>query len=240
MHTVRNRVASKPRHKGKTQPPGPARKPEPAFLLKSGNPPAFPAGLIIPAPRGAMITAVPWPDVGGGRAGVSARSAPRSKGAQPAKVRKSKAPKHRAATSRKARRTDKPAVTLTTPLAQEAPVPMMTVDLLDRALAVKPALAEDALILKPTPRPAGAAATSTPDPIPRSKALAPARSTALLDIIGYWLRDAGNWLVRRNMSRRQAEERTRMARASARLHALQSQHEALEALQETAKMEAIR
>lgn len=70
MHTVRNRVASRPRPprsstKGKVPRSAalvaPTRR-EPAFLLRHPNPPAFPEHLILPAPRGAVIASVPWPE----------------------------------------------------------------------------------------------------------------------------------------------------------------------------------
>ena len=112
---------------------------------------------------------------------------------------------------------------------------MMTETLLDRALAVKPLSAEDALIL-PTPAATFARSTSpATGPVPRSKALAPARGSGLFEIIGHWLRDAGSWLGRWSKGGRKDQERARKARARARHHALQSQFDALEALREVAK-----
>ena len=89
MHTVRNRVASKPRNKGKMPPRGTRKKQEPAFMLKSGNPPAFPIGLIVPPPRGAMITAVPWPEAAAPKPRATTKSNTRRKAA-PSKVRKTR------------------------------------------------------------------------------------------------------------------------------------------------------
>lgn len=256
MHTVRNRIASKPRQNGKVPSHGAPKMHEPAFMLRSGNPPAFPAGLIIPAPRGALITAVPWPEAGASETGISARPASRQK-VDPGKPHHGKSrkrkptpkrkPKPYAGRSHKALAAANPAFPLPNSLNAEAPVTMMTEDLLDRALAMKPVPAEDALILPlappmapAAPSPATAGANPCPQPIPRSNALTAARSTALLDIIGYWLRDAGNWLVRRNTRRRKAEERALIARATARHHALQSQHDALAALREANNARAMR
>lgn len=64
MHTVRNRMANRPpaRSKGKRPNPRPPAVPPPPFLLRASDPPSFPPGLIVPAPRGAIIAALPWPD----------------------------------------------------------------------------------------------------------------------------------------------------------------------------------
>ena len=59
MHTVRNRVAARPR-------PPSVRRNKPrakdAFLLRAPTPPAFPAHLIVPPARGAVIRTIPWPE----------------------------------------------------------------------------------------------------------------------------------------------------------------------------------
>jgi hypothetical protein len=66
MHTVRNRRASSPRARNaKPAPPVKTGREELTFMLRHGAPPppAFPADLIIPAHRGAVITAAAWPAV---------------------------------------------------------------------------------------------------------------------------------------------------------------------------------
>lgn len=241
MHTVRNRVASKPRNKGKMPVRGPHKKPEPAFMLKSGNPPAFPTGLIVPPPRGAMIIAVPWPEIAAPETRVCARPALSSKMvAGKAKTAKAKSGGKTtgARVARKSRSPSQsiakhPPVTAGQTLAQDRPAAMLTNDLLDRALAMKPMPIAEAQVPAPPPRAPVTAMADTP--LPRAKSLAPVRGQGLFDIIGHWLRDAGNWLIRLDKNRRKDEERARMAQANARHRALQSQFDALEALREVGR-----
>lgn len=105
MHTVRNRVASRPRPprastKGKvprspasTAPTASGRR-EPAFLLRHPDPPAFPAHLIVPAPRGVVIASVPWPEASTAQTppatGKSAKAKPRTAKSRTAKSRTAK------------------------------------------------------------------------------------------------------------------------------------------------------
>lgn len=214
-------------------------------MLKTGNPPAFPIGLIVPPPRGAMITAVPWPKIAAQESGVSekpvtrkAAGAAQSRLAKPRRdtpaakqARKSKSRKAASSNMRKPQIAPTPPVTTGQSLAKDAPVPMLTEDLLDRALAMKPVALEEAP--PPTARPSVQAAPQTP--LPRSRAVTTSRGQGLFDIIGHWLRDAGNWLIRLDKGRRKDEDRVRLARAKAKQHALQSQYDALEALREVAK-----
>ncbi|MBB3859656.1 hypothetical protein GGQ88_000896 [Novosphingobium hassiacum] len=238
MHTVRNRVASKPRPMGKAKPAVNRKRREPAFMLKSGHPPAFPAGLIVPPPRGAVIATVPWPAparVESALITLPAKPARKPSGPRKArKARKSAARKHRSA-SGKQKRTRQ--VAMITHDKQEATAPMITADLLDRALAMQATPVEAAVIaVPPTPAPAAAPTLAAGvTPIPRSHAVAQHRSTALLDVIGYWLRDAGRRLLRWGQPRHRAKARVQVARANARLRAMQSQVEALEALREVAR-----
>jgi hypothetical protein len=220
MHTVRNRVAAKPRVSGKAKASAKrTNRREPAFLLKNGNPPAFPAGLIIPPPRGAVIAAVPWPEA------PAVKLAPRPK--RPAKPRKVSRAKPRVPVAKKAART-----------AQSAPLPakaqpMPTVDLLSRALAVQPEPAPPTeakqVSLPPAVPPADAA-----QPLPRARSLAATGNHGnLFDAIGHWLQGAARWLSTWR------GQRTRIAQARARHHALQSQFEALEALNEVAAEQSV-
>lgn len=234
MPTVRNRVASKPRTKGKTPARGPRKKQAPAFMLNAGNPPAFPTGLIIPPPRGAMITAVPWPEEAASKLRKGAKAAVRRKAATTKPGAPKTAAPRKPRVSAKSRSPKAPAIAAQV-LTQDAPAPMMTEDLLDRALAMRPRPADTAVPQAPASPPH----VSTPDdadrPIPRSQALATTRGQGLFDIIGHWLRDAGSWLDRLTKGRHKAGHRTQAARAKARQHALQSQFDALEALREVAK-----
>ena len=112
---------------------------------------------------------------------------------------------------------------------------MMTEDLLDRALAMKPLVAEDPTVVSPAV--CALPATDSTAPIPRSRALAVAGSGAVFDRIGQWLREARTWLARFHGGSRKADARTRIARANARHRALQSQSEALAALRESANID---
>lgn len=233
MHTVRNRVAAKPRSKGKSQPPArPRAKAEPAFMLRTGNPPAFPSGLIVPAPRGAVIRAVDMP-----AAAPRVPGKPASRRKAPA--RKTKTAKLSAQGQRKMRKQTVQAATAKgaasppawQPLAQDAAT-MTTQDRLERALALRPAPAERAPTAATSPAPAMPPLTAGANPLPRSRALAPQRGHALRDAIAHWLKDAGRWLSVR--LGRKAADRARVVRDNARHRALQSQFEALEALREVA------
>lgn len=222
MHTVRNRVASRPRPassrsrtkvaKSKSQV---ARRKEPAFLLRTPNPPAFPAHLILPPPRGAVISKMPCPE------------APVAKGSTaPKKPRK--AAKNRKGTTKGSARVKaaKTAATSAPSVApQKVPTPMTTPDLLDRALAIQPAPEAD---FRSAPKPLRTAPTAPEAPLPRAQAPAIARSGGLIEAIGNWLRQTGNLLARWRARRRQnPAERLQLAQAAARQRALQSQFEAL-------------
>lgn len=239
MHTVRNRVASKPRPMGKAKPAVKRKRCEPAFMLKAGHPPAFPAGLIVPPPRGAVIATVPWPLAALPESALitapatPSRKASTPRKSAPRKPRKNAARKHRAAS-----RNVKPKVQVASvaPDKPEATAPMLTADLLDRALAMQaPPVEETAPVAPSSPAPAANPLAAGVTPIPRFRAIAQHRSTALLDVIGCWLRDAGRWLTRWGRARQKAEARTQVARANARLRALQSQVEALDALRDVAR-----
>lgn len=240
MHTVRNRVAARPRLSGKgVVPPAPRRKREPAFMLLSGNPPAFPTGLIVPPPRGAVIATVAWPD-----SPVSPSPKPPRAKAKPARKRAS--PQKRKKTAAKAagaikppakpraalRRTATPAVPI--PATPNKDTAMTIDDLIDRALAVQATLAEAPVPVVPLPSvPAALPLLAADAAIPRARALAPQRGTGLVDAIAVWLHDAARWLARwGGRGRRKADARAAIARARARQHALQSGIEALEALRE--------
>jgi hypothetical protein len=234
MPTVRNRVASKPRTKSKTPARASRKKEQPAFILNAGNPPAFPTGLIIPPPRGAMITAVPWPEAAVPKPRKGAKAAVRRKAAAAKPGAPKTAAPRKPRVSPKSRSPKAPAIAAQV-LTKDAPAPMMTEDLLDRALAMRPQPADTA-VAEVRASPQQVSTPAEPDrPIPRSQALAITRGHGLFDIIGHWLRDAGSWLDRLTKGRRKAEHRTRAARANARQRALQSQFDALEALREVAK-----
>lgn len=239
MHTVRNRVASRPRPPRASIRGKPPRSKasavslrEPSFLLRQANPPAFPDHLILPAPRGAVIASIPWPE---------APATPSSK--KPRKVAKGKSAKRRPTTARKAsrkksaNRTRAPAkrasaaATAALP-STEAPAAMTTIDLLDRALALEPEVPE----ALPQRHSATASATvAEPTPLPRSHAPMRPRGSGLLEVISQWFHSLAAW---RRMRRDTAQKRSSLARANARQRALQSQFEALEALQSQTQIQA--
>ncbi len=121
------------------------------------------------------------------------------------------------------------------PLAQDTA--MMTQDLLERALTLKPAPVDETPPAVPAPAlsraPAMPPITAGDTPLPRSRALTTQRGYSLRDIIAHWLQGTGRWLSVR--LGRKAADRARVAHANARHRALESQFEALEALREVAK-----
>lgn len=247
MHTVRNRVASKPRQRGKAapRPVGRVGK-EPAFLLRNGNPPAFPAGLIVPAPRGAIISSMPWPEVAapGAQTRLAPKASTRRKPAKRKTVATRKSPartpsapkqtKRPAVRSRKSP-SPKPAIELTALALPELTPVMLADDLLGRALALK---SEPVAVSPPVPAlppaPAVLSFEAGATPIPRSRAMSVQRGSTLREVIAHWLGEAGRLLARLRRPGKSGE-RARVARANARHRALQSQFEALEALREVAK-----
>lgn len=242
MHTVRNRVASRPRPprvstKGKVpKTPAPSqRRREPAFLLCQPNPPAFPEHLILPARRGAVIASVPWPELPAAEATPAPRK-PRKVAKGKGATRKRRPPSARKAPARKSATARKKAVApalAAVPPAKDEPAAMTTIDLLDRALAMEPEPSSA------RPQPIAATASSpvaASTPLPRSRALTQTRGSGLLDAIGHWLRSTARSLAFwSRLHRHTAQERTCLARADARQRALQSQFEALEALKSQTK-----
>lgn len=186
MHKSRHRKAKsaqKPRNprsdRTLKQPPGPPPRPAddaPPFLLRPSAP-AFPADLIVPAARGAVITATSWP--------------------QP--VRKAVAA---------------PANTADL-LVAERPAPS----------PVSPIATADAPVVAPAAAPEAAS-------LPQSRALV-VRRQGFIDILAFALRDSGRRLARWSSARRKAEEmKDKLARAEARVRAMEAQLAALRAIQE--------
>ena len=230
MHTVRNRVASRPR------PPAVKRtipRTKDAFLLLTPTPPAFPPHLILPPARGAVIRTIPWPE--NAECGVvTARSvAKRSKKTRKVATRKNAIQKRRKAGPKKAaipRLATKPTpfAAPDTPLVIEDTRPMFANDLLERALAVQPDAAPPE---QANPQPAKASAgTALPDtadqsagsqPLPRSRMLTVHRGSGMVEAIGRWLSTFRQRLASRTKASR--EDRMRLSRAERRHRALQVQ-----------------
>lgn len=108
--------------------------------------------------------------------------------------------------------------------------------ILSRPRDVAPLPASDPQIVS---GPAFVARVSSPPsaddaPLPRARSLALVRRQGLIDAIGLWLRDTGRWLARWSARRQKTRrDQHRLAQASARHRALQSQMEALAAIRES-------
>jgi hypothetical protein len=150
MHKSRNRKVSRPQ---------PGTPPEPPFLLRPGTSPAFPADLIVPPHRGAVITSMLW----------------------------------------------------------EVPIPV----------AREP-------LRRPRPAPEPAPPVDPPEALaPLPAARAPAlRPQGFVDIIAFVLRDSGRRLARWSRARHRQEVTDKLARAEARMRAMEAQLAALQALRD--------
>lgn len=236
MHTVRNRVASRPRPpskhagaKAKTQKTPQSRGKDSAFLLRAPHPPAFPAHLIVPPPRGAVISTVPWPETPKPKAASAPKKPRKIANTRKTAPKGGSRKKPRTAAAKQVRSAPVPATA-----AKDALAPMTTIDLLDRALAVQPEAGPSQPPLSPVP--CGASPDAGNIPLPRSRAPAPVRGSGLIDAIGDWLRHVANRLGRWRGNRRSAgSARAALVHAAAHQRALQSQFEALEALRESAR-----
>lgn len=233
MHTVRNRVASRPR------PPAVRRtlpRTKDAFLLLTPTPPAFPPHLILPPARGAVIRTIPWPE--SAESGVvTARSvAKRSKKPRKVATRKNATQKRRKAGPKKAAiprvaANPTPLAAPDTPFVIEDTRPMFANDLLERALAVQPdAAPPEQADSQPARASAGSALPDTADqsagsqPLPRSRMLTVHRGSGLVEAIGRWLISFRQRLASRTKASR--EDRIRLGRAERRHRALQVQAKA--------------
>jgi hypothetical protein len=219
MHTVRNRQAQKSRKGGKPPPPRTSRE-DPAFMLRQGaaNPPGFPADQIIPPHRGAVITAASWP-VNAVPEPAQAPQPPR-----PGMSRKAaKRAERRAAAVARAQNaafrasedlliTDEPVETIVQ--AGSAAVAVVPVE---------PEPAADQLI----------EVSRDPEvPLPAARALV-ARRQGFIDVLAFALRDSGRRLSRWSSARRRADDlKDKLAKAEARMRAMEAQLSALKALQE--------
>lgn len=203
MHTVRNRVASRPRPprastKGKV-PRTPAlecARREPSFLLRQPHPPAFPAHLILPAPRGAVISTVPWPE----------QAAPKRKKARKATKRKGKGQARtvqttaRKSTPKKApARAKAPPKSATTICPDVELLPdelhvLTASELLDRALAMEPELPAQGPARLPRPVAATPPSHVADDaPLPRERSPTLLRGSGLLETIALWVKSLAFW-----------------------------------------------
>jgi len=217
MHTVRNRKASRPPVACMSKIPAP----------RSARAPAFPADLVLPPRRGAVITAAAWPAMAlpGIDAGdVLVSTAPPAQKPLP----RGKRAKRRARKAGRAglRANHVPALAL-------PPAPEPLVEPLARV--AQPPAAEP-VVSPPCDDPRDPRDPAAP--LPRARSLVPARRQGLVDIVAYILRDSGRRLARWSARRHQTREnRAEMARAERERASLQLQLEALTALREFARAE---
>ena len=244
--------------RGAPPPAGGSAAPAP-FLLQRPMPPAFPADLILPPRRGAIITTAAWPaglipaplplspprlplvPPAGRPGGLPGERTPQRDA--PPQRRKAAGPQT-AKSARKAARRAAAAAEMARRAGQEQADKPETV-----ATAPRPseALPPEPVLLRLTPPdvcatsaiapasapPVSAPPVSAPDdrtPLPRGQALA-VPQPGLLDAVAASLGDAGRFLARFVPGlRRSRALREQMARTEARLRAMEAQLAALEAL----------
>jgi hypothetical protein len=266
MPTVRNRRAGGAKQttsntsrrsantmRGAPPPGGGSAAPAP-FLLQRPMPPAFPADLILPPRRGAIITTAAWPaglipaplplspprlplvPPAGRPGGLPGERTPHRDA--PPQRRKVAGPQT-AKSARKAARRAAAAAEMARRAGQEQadnPEGVATASRPLEALALE-SVSPEPVPLRPTPPDVGAtpaiAPASAPDdrtPLPRGQALA-VPQPGLLDAVAASLGDAGRFLARFVPGlRRSRALREQMARTEARLRAMEAQLAALEAL----------
>jgi hypothetical protein len=262
VHTVRNRKGARPRRPTSAKPPvhpatqekAPAKtagksnacqETRPPFLLAQPRTAGFPADLILPPHRGAIITTAAWPAgmipaplpaapplrapfvlprvPAGNPQGQPGREAPGRDSRQQEPPRKTP---HRDLPPRPGTRTARKAERRAMAQAEWARRTGIADDAgqgTGQPLAGAPSRADP--IMAPDDR----------SPLPRHLAPAVARA-GLFDTVAASLGDAGRFLARLLPgARRGSELRERVARAEARLRAMEAQLSALEALRERVK-----
>ena len=243
MHTSRNRLARKPRHDSRrghldAKPPvKPSPREEVAFMLREGAAPGFPADLIVPPHRGAVITEAAWP-----KGAPAAPGAARTKAAPPPGMSRKAAKKaaRRAAAIERAQAARSQAVVPLQIFAADGPASAEPPSLPDGpSLPHVRAEPECAPALTLSPEPEAQEPRTAPDhgplpceaPLPAARALVPRRQ-GFVDILAFMLRDSGRRLSRWSSAKRRADEmKTKLAKAEARMRAMEAQLAALQALQ---------
>ncbi len=221
MDTVSNRHHKKSRHGMRPMRPKTRHGSQPADHHTNHAPPArFPADLAVPLRRGPIITTMAWPET-----------------VRPL-VARSPAPILPIAGRKATKRAGRRAAALARATAMAMPTP------------------EDLIILPAPPPPLVKIPTPLPLPVPAQTApVAPAepgiaagvpavpnRSTGtalvvrrqgLVDVIAFALRDSGRRLARWSSARRRADDmKQKLARAEARMRAMEAQLQALQMIQE--------
>ena len=258
MHTVRNRLAQNARKGAKQRP----ARDEAAFMLRQAAPPqTFPTDLIVPPHRGAVITPATWPAPSPISSAISSpmssaaqpveatpaapdRKRPSSKSARKAARRMAAlARAEQLAAAHHAHLVKSPAPQPARPGA--APAYPDTVDrktadrdTTDQSVVRDVPECPQALTLPPAPAvrvdpPAPAEVAHRPDvPLPSTRALVPRRQ-GFIDILAFALRNSGQRLSRWSSARRRADDmKDKLARAEARMRAMEAQLAALQAIQQ--------
>jgi hypothetical protein len=233
MHTVRNRLARKGRNAGQTGIPRPPRD-DAAFMLRQATPPqTCPADLIVPPHRGAVITASDWPAPGLALLVEPSPELHTPELNQPQPKRPgAKAARKAARRAAALARAQRPAAALSPAAAPLCPDPPTQPFVRDKpecaqVLALPP---EPAAVEEP---PAPVEVALRPDvPLPSTRALVPRRQ-GFIDILAFALRDSGRRLARWSSARRRADDmKDKLAKAEARMRAMEAQLAALQAIQQ--------
>lgn len=226
MHTTRNRLFQSSRKGAK---PRSAREDQ-TFMLRQGAPPqSFPTDLIVPPHRGAVITAAPWP--------VAKLPMP------PAPTRPTLS--HPGLSRKAAKKAARQAAARERAQARPAEPPSPPDSAILATVRIEPACAP-ALALPPEPEPEpepepglhahrSAPAEAVSDhamPLPTARALVPRRQ-GFVDVLAFMLRNSGRRLARWSSAKRRSDEmKEKLAKAEARMRAMEAQLAALQALQE--------
>jgi hypothetical protein len=253
MHTVRNRKglssraqaarerAGRDRAAMRHQPAPPvhdkpmSRPPdeEAMFMLRSGaaTAPRFPADLIVPPHRGAVIAPANWPQPAAPQPSLPLSAVRRATGKAARKAAR------RAAAQAAAQAATQAAAPVST-------IPLHQIIAASDAGLVEPARAPARPLSslsalpdhEPIPVPAPIAPVAVSPALPNagapSRALA-VRRQGFIDILAFALRDSGRRLARWSSARRRADDiKDKLARAEARMRAMEAQLAALRALQE--------
>ncbi len=267
MYKVRNRHEKLARNAVRP-PSAPSPRDDIAFMLRqSAAPPAsFPADTVLPPHRGAVITAASWPATAV-PAPASASANPPPAHSPPAMSRKAaKKAARRAAALARTEALAAPVASPVVALPATQPPAIPALPSVEQLIIEPPAEAAEsppspqdeaacpavqteiecapALALPSEPdacaEPSAPVevATSPEVALPTARALVPRRQ-GFIDILAFVLRDSGRRLSRWSSARRRADDmKAKLAKAEARMRAMEAQLAALQALQERVRQSA--
>jgi len=255
MQPTRNRLAQsasngRSARKGRASrqdapPPSPRHAREDvALMLRQGAeaPPGFPADQIVPAHRGAVITAASWPAtalvVPADHAPPPVRPISRKAAKKAARLAaaRERAKHHASPAQHHASRAAEDLLILATPAEPGLAEPISPPDSTLPIVRIEPECAP-ALALPPEPephahRPSPVEVAPSPEvPLPTARALVPRRQ-GFVDVLAFMLRDSGRRLSRWSSAKRRADDmKEKLAKAEARMRAMEAQLAALQDLQ---------